>query len=249
MKKTDSEIQQAVLQQLRWDTRVEETDVGVEVDAGVVTLTGTVSSWAKKVAAKEAAHRVACVLDVADDVKVKIPGSLVQTDTDIAHAVRQALKWDVFVPESQISCTVSEGRVTLEGEVSYWSQRQDAEKAIRNLASVRGIYNKIDIIPKQLTSNEVRKAIEDTLRRQAEHEAQEIRLDSQVEDVLKRWAEREAEEIHLDVREDGRVRLSGFVHSWAKKQSVVGAVKGTSGVSSVDDHLRIEPKGYARLGP
>jgi hypothetical protein len=48
MKRTDSEIQQAVLRELRWDTRVDETDAGVEVDAGVVTLTGTVSSWAKR---------------------------------------------------------------------------------------------------------------------------------------------------------------------------------------------------------
>ena len=41
----DSEIQQAVLRELHWDTRVDETDVGVEVDHGVVTLTGTVDSF------------------------------------------------------------------------------------------------------------------------------------------------------------------------------------------------------------
>lgn len=70
MKRTDSEIQQAVLRELKWDTRVEETDVGVEVNAGVVTLTGTVSSWAKRMAAQEAAHRVGGVLDVANDVDV-----------------------------------------------------------------------------------------------------------------------------------------------------------------------------------
>ena len=63
MKKTDSEIQQAVLRELKWDTRVEETDVGVEVDAGVVTLTGTVSNWGKRIAAQQAAHRVAGVLE------------------------------------------------------------------------------------------------------------------------------------------------------------------------------------------
>ena len=65
MKKTDSEIQQAVLRELKWDTRVEETGIGVEVDRGVVTLTGAVSSWAKRMAAQEAAHRVGGVLTSA----------------------------------------------------------------------------------------------------------------------------------------------------------------------------------------
>ena len=74
MTKSDSDLQQDVLRELSWDSRVEETEVGVEVDRGVVTLTGTVSSWAIRVAAQEAAHRVAGVLDVANDIKVKLPG-------------------------------------------------------------------------------------------------------------------------------------------------------------------------------
>ena len=74
MKKTDLEIEQAVLCELKWDTCVEETDVGVKVDAGVVTLTGAVSSWAKRMAAQGAAHRVAGVLYVANDVHV-VPGT------------------------------------------------------------------------------------------------------------------------------------------------------------------------------
>jgi osmotically-inducible protein OsmY len=74
MKKTDSEIQQAVLRELKWDTRVEATDIGVEVDGGVVTLTGAVSSWAKRIAAQEAAHRVVGVLYVGNDVHV-VPGT------------------------------------------------------------------------------------------------------------------------------------------------------------------------------
>jgi osmotically-inducible protein OsmY len=218
MKRTDSDIQQAVLRELKWDTRVEETDVGVEVDAGVVTLTGTVSSWAKRIAAQEAAHRVSGVLDVANDIQVKVLGSLDRTDTDIASAVRHALQWDVFVPEAGIRSTVSNAWVTLEGDVDYWSQRDDAEKAIRNLAGVRGVSNQIEIKPPKVSSLEVRKAIEAALERQAEREAQRI---------------------SLDVR-DGRVGMSGVVHSWAEKVAVVGAAKGTPGVRTVDDHLRIE---------
>lgn len=219
MKKTDSEIQQAVLRELKWDTRVEETDVGVGVEAGVVTLTGTVSSWAKRLAAQEAAHRVDGVLDVANDIQVKIPGDAGRTDTDIARAVRHALEWNVFVPEERIRSTVSNGWVTLEGDVDYWSQRDDVDEAIRKLAGVRGVSNKTEIKPPKVIPEDVRKAIEGALERQARREAGRIALDVQ----------------------QGRVSLSGVVHSWAEKEAVIGAAKGTLGVRNVDDHLRIEP--------
>ena len=119
--KTDAQIKHEVLRELAWDPRVDETDVGVEVDRGVVTLTGTVATWAKRVAAQEAAHRVAGVLDVANDVVVKIPGTLLRTDTDIAQAVRQALEWDALVPHERIQSTVANGWVTLEGSVDSWA--------------------------------------------------------------------------------------------------------------------------------
>jgi osmotically-inducible protein OsmY len=216
--KTDSEIQQAVLRELKWDTRVEETDVGVAVHGGVVTLTGTVSSWAKRVAAQEAAHRVGGVLDVANDIEVELPGSD-KSDTDIARAVRTALEWDVFVPEKRIQSTVSHGWVTLEGDVDYWTQRDDAERAVRNLSGVRGVANKIEIKPPKVIPQEVRRSIEE---------------------ALERHAEREARRIELDVR-DGRVSLTGVVHSWAEREAVIGAARGTPGVRTVDPHLRIEP--------
>lgn len=219
MKKTDSEIKDAVLREFKWDTRVNETEIGVSVAAGVVTLTGTVSSWGKKTAAQEAAHRVAVVLDVANDIQIKIPGSPGRTDSDIASAVRHALEWDVFVPDKHIRSTVSDGWVTLEGDVDYGSHREDAERAVRNLDGVRGITNKIEIKPpfKAVTSD-VRKSLEQ---------------------ALERYAEREAARIALDVQ-DGRVGLSGVVHSWAERQAVLSAARGTAGVRNVDDHLRIE---------
>ena len=100
LKKTDSEIQQDVARELSWDTRVSPTEVGVQVSKGVVTLSGTVDSWAKVRAAEKAAHRVVGVLDVANDLSVKLPGTASKTDTEIAQAVRHALEWDALVPES-----------------------------------------------------------------------------------------------------------------------------------------------------
>lgn len=218
-KKTDTQIHRDVIEELRWDSRVDETEVGVEVDKGVVTLTGTVSSWAKRMAAQEAARRVRGVLDVANDIEVGVPGGLTRTDTEIAQAVRHALEWDVFVPEEKISATVSNGWVTLDGTVDRGSQRDDAERAVRNLTGVKGVVNTITVTPAKPVTQDVRKAIEQALERRAE---------------------REAKHISVDVR-DGVVTLTGAVHSWAERSSVVAAARFTPGVRDVEDHLRMEP--------
>jgi osmotically-inducible protein OsmY len=216
-KKSDSAIQQDVLRELKWDTRVEETEVGIQVDDGVVTLSGAVSSWAKRVAAQEAAHRVAGVLDVANDLTVALPGVGKQSDTDIAHAVRHALLWDAFVPEERIRSTVSEGKVTLEGDVAHWSEREDAEKAVRNLAGIRWLTNDIVVKAPVVSPDEVRHSIENAFERQAEIDARSIKLDV----------------------EDGRVALSGNVQSAAEKRAAIAAARTTPGVRGVDDRLSI----------
>jgi osmotically-inducible protein OsmY len=218
MKKSDFDIKQAVQQELRWDTRVSETEVGVLVGTGTVTLTGSVDSWAKRMAAEQAAHRVTGVLDVANDIEVKTPGGASRSDTDIAHAVRHALEWDVFVPDKRVRSTISNGWVTLEGEVDFWSQRTEAERAVTYLAGVKGITNKLEIKPSKIISVEVKKAIEEALKRRSEREAQAIKIDV----------------------EDGTVRVSGAVHSWVEREAVLGATRGTPGVRKVEESLRIE---------
>jgi osmotically-inducible protein OsmY len=217
--RSDAQIQQDVLKELEWDTRVGPTEIGVGVDHNVVTLTGTVSSWAKKLSAEEAAHRVAGVRDVANDLIVKLPGTGRRTDTEIAAAVRQALLWDVFVPEDKIQTTVSDGIVTLRGTVEYPSQREDAARAIRNLAGVCAVENQIVIKHLAMLKASLKTAIRDALERRAERDASRIQLDV----------------------DEGHVTLSGAVHSWTERQAVIGAVRGTPGVDAVVDKLHISP--------
>jgi osmotically-inducible protein OsmY len=219
IKKTDTQIHHNVLEELKWDSRVDETEVGVQVAGGVVTLTGTVTSWAKRVAAQEAARRVIGVLDVANDLKVKAAGGFSRTDTEIAQAVRQALEWDVFVPNEKITSTVTDGWVTLEGPVERSTQREAAERAVRNLMGVKMVVNKITVTQPKAVTGDVRKAIEQALERRAE---------------------REARQIGVEVR-DGTVTLTGPVHSWAERKSVLAAARFTPGVRVVEDHLRTEP--------
>ena len=105
--KSDAQIKSDVISELKWDSRVNETEVGVQVRDGIVTLVGTVDVYAKKIAAREAAHRVMGVLDVVDEMQVKVAGIGARTDTEIARAVREALEWDAFVPDKDIRSTVS----------------------------------------------------------------------------------------------------------------------------------------------
>lgn len=219
IRKSDIQIQQDVMRELRWDTRIGSTEVGVEVDKGIVSLSGTVENFAKKHAATEAAHRVAGVLDVANDVQVHLPGSPGRTDTEIARAIRSALEWDAFVPDQRIKSSVSEGWVTLEGEVDFLREREDAGKVVRRLGGVRGVWNQITVKPKKVDP---------------------VALRRMIGEALERRAEREADEIGVTV-DDGSVTLSGKVHSWLEKNAVVGVIGHAPGVRTVSDKLRIEP--------
>ena len=216
---TDSEVHRRVLEELRWDTLVDETDVGVEVDRGVVTLTGTVGSYAEKSAALEAARRVRGVMDVANDIEVHVPGDKTKTDTEIAHAVRQALDWNALLPHAQIRSTVSRGWITLDGSVSTIWHRNEAERTVRDLQGVNGIVNRIVVSPHEADPWIVRRAIEDALERQAEREAERI-------DV----------EIH-----EGTLTLTGKVGCWREKRGIVGAAGHAPGVKSLEDHIIVYP--------
>lgn len=215
--RTDADLQQDVMRELRWDSHVDVTEIGVEVTRGIVTLSGTVNSWAKRVAAKEAAHRARGVHDVVNEIDVRLPHAVGRTDTEIAGAVRHALTWDVFVPQEAIATTVTHGWVTLEGQVDNWHQHDAAEAAIRNLEGVCGVTNLLAVAPSPVFPGDVRSAIEAALERRAV---------------------RETGSIDIDVCE-GRVTLKGVVNNWKEKEAVLGAVKGTHGVRLIADQLRV----------
>jgi osmotically-inducible protein OsmY len=218
-KKSDHELAQRIMRELKWDSRIEWAAINVQVNDAVATLTGVVSSYAKKIAAQEAAHRVAGILDVANDIEVKPIDRFARTDTDIASAVRNALEWDALVPNEMIRSTVSNGWVTLEGDVDYWREREDAERAILRLAGVVGVTNQITIRKRPVDPRELREHIEFALERRADREAERLRVD-----------------VH-----DGAVDLWGRVHSWQEKRAVIGSIGHAPGVTEVKDHLRIDP--------
>lgn len=217
--KTDAQIKTDVLNELKWDPTVDETEVGVQVHNGIVTLTGHVNSYPKKLAAVEAAHRVFGVLDVVDELTVRIPTAWERTDEDIARAVRNALKWDVLVPDDRITSTVSKGTVTLQGTVDTWAQRNDAERAVQRLTGVRNVINQITVKGPSVDAGRIKREIEGALERQAE---------------------REAKRIGITVN-DGVVTLTGTVRSWGERNAIERAAYFTPGVRRVDDRTTVDP--------
>ena len=90
--KTDTELQQDVMNELQWEPSIKAAEIGVGVTDGVVTLSGYVDSFYNKWAAERAAARVFGVKAVVADLEVRLPGSLKRPDEDLARAVSNALE-------------------------------------------------------------------------------------------------------------------------------------------------------------
>lgn len=216
--RSDTEVKRDVEAELKFDYRIHDNNIGVAVHNGVVTLAGTAESAIERLAAGEAAHRVLGVLDVANDVQVKIPGSNRKTDGEIAEAVRSALEWNVLVPDRNIRTTVTDGWVTLEGEVDTLAQCHAADECIRPLVGVVGITNKLSVTQNGIKAAAIRRTIEDALDRRAR---------------------RESRHVDVDVK-DGVVTLSGTVHSWGDRIAIEQAARHAHGATQVVSRLSVD---------
>ena len=215
--KTDFEIQKDVMDELQWEPALHSNEIGVSVTKGVVVLSGIVDSYYKKVLAEKAARKVAGVKAVAEEMDVKVPGSIKITDVDIAEAVLNALKWNSAVDETKIKIKVEKGAVTLEGELEWNFQKISAQKAIEHLLGVCEVTNNLRV-KNRVTTNDIKQKIALAFLRQAS-------LDS--------------DKIKIDVNGD-KVTLSGTVRSWAEKKDAERTVWSSPGVMWVDNKLVID---------
>ena len=213
---SDEQLQNDVLEQLRWEPGVNSADIGVTVKSGVVTLSGKVNSLAKKSAIEKAVKRMPGVKAIALDVEIEIPGCSTRTDSDIALAAENALKWDVLVPHNQITVTVFNGFITLEGEVDRHFQKEAAEHAVSRLEGVRAVDNLIVVKPK-VEPVEVREKIEAAFKRDATLDAEKIQVSA----------------------DGSTVTLSGTVRSWTEADEAETAAWAAPGVSTVVSKLTV----------
>jgi osmotically-inducible protein OsmY len=217
MAKTNTQLQQDVLSELKYEPCVDASDIAVTVKDGIVSLGGKVNTYAEKFAAVRAAERVAGVKAVTDEMKVELPAFHIRDDQDIAKAALNSLKWDVWVPDDGVKVKVEDGWLTLEGEVEFKYQQTEAEDAVRNLTGVVGVTNLITIKKPAAVPSEVKTTIDTALRRAAEVDAD-----------------------HIKVKVVGdKVILNGTVSSWAERQEAERAAWSAPGVRTVEDDLVI----------
>ena len=215
---TDKDLKQHVQSALDWEPSLDASDIGVSVGEGVVTLRGNVGSYVEKVTAERVALRVYGVKAVANDLAVHLASIYERTDTESARAAVAALQWHTMLPHDRVTVTVTNGWLALKGTLDWQYQKDAAARAVRDLTGVKGVTNDITVTPRVKTMD-VRDKIEAAFKRSAEIDARRVNVTA----------------------ENGKVILSGNVHSWAERQEAERAAWAAPGVTQVEDRLAVVP--------
>ena len=215
MMKTDQEVRRDVEAELLWNPEINASDIAVKVLAGVVTLVGFVRSFYEKHQAEVAAKRVRGVAALANDIEVRHDKNR-PTDADIAHSALAALQRELPMAHENIRPVVHEGRLFLEGTVSWNFQRERAEAACRNVRGILGLRNSIAVKP-NFDPSDIRKKIEDAFRRSAEFDSQQVTVES----------------------DGSEVTLRGEVRSWAERDQAQATAWSAPGVIGVHNQITV----------
>ena len=213
---SDSKLQADIMEELEFQPGIEASHIGVAVENGVVTLTGHVKSFLEKTTVERAVKGLKGVRAIADEIEIRYPSHLGNPDDVIAARAANVVRWTAIVPDETIKISVHQGHVTLEGEVAWQYQRQGLENAMKNLTGIKGVSNLLTLRTRPEPTN-VRHAIEEALKRNAEIDARNI--------IIKVVGD--------------TVRLEGHVHAWHERQVAEHAAWAVPGVAKVEDHLII----------
>jgi osmotically-inducible protein OsmY len=215
--KSNAELQKDVQNAIKWESLLGEAEIGVTAKDGVVSLTGVVDSYAKKMEAENAAKKVIGVKALVEKIEVKFPSSSKKSNTDIAHEVLTALGSNWSVPKDKVTVKVEDGWVTLEGELPWNYQKDAAKNAVNYLMGVKGVTNNIKI------KSESHDAIEK----------------EDVENAIARsWSVNDND---IKVAVSGTtVTLTGTVTSWYQKEEAGRIAWNTPGIWHVKNELIVD---------
>jgi osmotically-inducible protein OsmY len=217
IEKTDTELKNDVLSELKYEPSVRVSDIGVLAKNGTVTLNGYATSYNEKWEAVHAAKRVAGVKAIADDIEIQLPDSYHRTDTDIAAAAISQISWSTTIPTGTVQATVRDGWVSLEGEVEWWYQKNAAGDLVKQMAGVKGVTNSLSISPKA-TKKEVETDIKSAFKRSAMLDAKHIRVETS----------------------GNNITLHGQVRNLSEYDEAERVAWSEPGVSSVDNCITVD---------
>lgn len=215
--KSNEDLQKDVLDAIKWEPLLNAAEIGVTAKDGIVTLTGVVDSYVKKLEAEDAARNVSGVKAVVEKIEINFGHSGKKSDDDIATDVVNALQWNWAIPYDKVHVKVEDGWITLEGELEWNYQREAAKKSVDHLVGVKGVKNFLRV--KSETHDEIeKKDIERAL--------------------LRNWS---IDDQNIQVAVAGnRVTLNGIVNSWYQKDQAGRIAWNAPGVWAVDNELVIE---------
>jgi osmotically-inducible protein OsmY len=215
----DEKVQQDILDQIKWSPVLSTSRIGVSVRNGIVTLSGQVDTYQKKLEAAKEVKKVAGVKAIAEDIQVVLSPRHQKPDADLAESILVALQWHTSIPQDKIKVYVADGVVTLEGEVEWDYERTSAANLVSNLVGVRQVINAISL-RKNPTIRNLKNKILAAFHRSATIDASKI----QVEII------------------DSKAILKGKVRSYAEKEDAESGARSTPGILEVDNKLQVREK-------
>lgn len=219
--KSNEELQKDIQLAIMWQPKLCATDIGVTCKQGVITLDGTVDSYAKKDMVQKAVRNVVGVRAIVNHITVTLAHLNVPADEDIEKAIDNAFKWHWDIPSQHLRVKVEDGFVTLEGEVNWAREKEAARKTVSTILGVKGVLNNIQLCAKPNAVINVR----------------------DIEKALFRNAAINDEDIKVEIK-DGSVYLTGSVPSLFQKDEAEKMAWNAPGVAAVHNFLSIEPTNY-----
>ncbi|SUS03334.1 Transport-associated [uncultured Defluviicoccus sp.] len=212
----DKALKRLVQAELDWDPAFDANDIGVAVENGIVSLTGYVATFGQKLDVEAAVKRVKGVRGYVEKLQIR-PFAAPYSDESIATRVANVIDWDTRIPKNAVKAKVTNGHVTLTGHVNWQFQRQAAEEKVRPMPGVRALTSLIEV-KAHVEVGDVKQKIEDALERQADLDADRIRV----------------------IVIGDTVRLEGKVRAWFERDLAEKAAWAAPGVKAVDDRITVD---------